>query len=51
MKKSEFTYWRSTLSGQCYQFPVCFGAPEGQGWEPIHEATYHKWCREHGLEA
>lgn len=50
MKKKEFTYWRSTFTGECYCFPVEMGVPGYEGWEPITEQTFHKWEREHGLE-
>lgn len=46
---TNYSYFKSTLTGQVYKFPSDMGIPAGKGWEAVHEGTYLDWCHAHGL--
>ena len=46
---TNFTYWKSSITGQVYKFPSDMGIPAGKDWEAVHENTYIDYCHKNHL--
>ena len=46
---NNYSYYRSTYTGQVYKYPSDLPIPVGNGWEAVHESTYIDWCLSNGF--